>query len=201
MLHSWYQLIMGDENCLEHSLLVKKRDLCGFDPFDFEDGKLVTHWDPSRATMGSDRPDYDGDPDDLLANSSGLPIFSGRLQDALSSARVAQNDIQYLPVKIYTSTGVEIEGFAIANIIARIPALNYEASTLLDLDATKIDPLTGKRDVRGIGTAALVSEQMRSHDMIRLTEFFPSIFVSERFKRVFEDNQCTGTTFKKVIMT
>ena len=112
---------------------------------------------------------------------------------------MASNDIQYLPVRVFLSTGEEIKGFAIANIISRIAALDYDRSKMLRLDEEEIDPLTGKHRVLNIGKAALHKEPLVGHDMIRLVEFFPPKFVSERFAKVFQKSKFTGATLNPVV--
>ena len=62
----------------------------------------------------------------------------------------------------------------------------------------EIDPLTKRFKVLGIWRAALKEELLKGHDVIRLTEFFPPVFVSERFAQVFRERKFTGATLPPV---
>jgi hypothetical protein len=138
----------------------------------------------------------DGAADDLLANSLGWPILSRRLRECLSKNDVGTSDIQYLPVRIARSTGEELPGFEVANVITRIAALDRENSFLLTVREDEIDPATGGPRVTGIGKAALKSAMLGGHSVIRLVEFFPPIFVSQDFVTIFKDGMFTGATFR-----
>ena len=69
---------------------------------------------------------------------------------------------------------------------------------MLDVYDDRIDPLTQLPKVAGIWTAALKARCIEGHDIIRLLEYFPPIFVSERFVDVFRQGNCTGATFSEV---
>jgi hypothetical protein len=133
----------------------------------------------------------------------GVPIFSQRLRDALQRARVATKDIQYLPIHVFRSTGEEVEGYTIANVIARVPALNYDLTDWGPLPPDEkegIDPRTGRPQVQAIWRAALQSTKLKGHDMIRLVEFWPPVLVSHRFADVYREGHFTGATLTPVIM-
>jgi hypothetical protein len=108
---------------------------------------------------------------------------------------VGSHDIQYLPLRVFRSTGEEIHGFAIANVIACIAALDRQHSQLLVEDESEIDPRTGQRKVIAIWKAALKRETLIGHDVVRLLEFPSPIFVSERFADVFQQGRFTGSVF------
>ena len=193
---NWYHVISGDENRVPKCFMAIEYELFGRSRIDVEIGRTVNDWNPETRLWSSDQK-WDGAPDDMLANSLGWPIFSWRLQDLLAQNGIGATDIQYLPVRIARSTGEEFPGFAVANVITRIPALDREHSFLLSVDEQEIDPLTGQPNVTGIGKAALKSKLLEGHDVIRLTEFFPSLFVSERFVKAFNANKLTGATFRR----
>lgn len=108
-------------------LLTSERDLLGFDSYDLETGKHIPDWNPN-AFLRSASPKHDGDPEDVLADALGVPVFSARLREALHGAGIAPNDLQYLPVRVFKSTGEEVKGFAFANVISRVAAVDYEHS-------------------------------------------------------------------------
>jgi len=163
-------------------------------------GKRIEKWN-RRAQLRSEDREHDGKPDDVLSNALHLPIFSRRLRLALAGASIATSDIQYLPVRILDSQGRMLEGFEVANIVSRVRALNRKNAKGLQLDRNRIDPETGKPLVKNFWTAALRSDAITGHDMIRLLEFWPPIFVSSRFRKLFRSNGFTGATFDPVLVT
>jgi hypothetical protein len=193
----WYDLLMGDENRLEHPLLTSEEDMFRVDAYDLKIGKQLQSWD-MRSYLRSTSVEDDGEPDDILGEHLGVPTFSTRLQKALAHEGVGTKDVQYLPIRVMKSTGEEISGFAIANIIARVPALDYDKCFMLDQHKTRLDPLTGRPDVTGIGKIALKAEPLTGHDIIRLLEFFPPVLVSERFANVFRKGKFTGAIMTEV---
>lgn len=194
---NWYDLIDGDDNRLPNCFMATEKELFGRDSYDIKVGMPVTDWNPDTRLWSGEKK-WDGMPDDILANALGWPIFSQRLRDALAQKGIGTNDVQYLPIRVARSTGKEITGFAVANIVTRVPALDPLHCFMLSVDQNEIDPLTGKPNVTGIGKIALKSEPLHGHDAIRLLEFFPPILVSEQFVKVFNGNGFTGATFTQV---
>jgi len=92
-----------------------------------------------------------------------------------------------------------IKGYAIVNVVTRIPALDFERCFLLDQNDSVIDPLTGRPDVTGIGKIALKANALKGHDLIRLLEFFPPVLVSQRFAEVFRIGKFTGATLNQLL--
>ena len=115
---------------------------------------------------------------------------------------LAAKDVQYLPIHVFNSTGGELEGYTIVNVVTRIAALDYDKTDfgLLPLDESEIDPESGCPKVRTIRQAALKRSKLRGHDMVRLAEYFPLVFVSERFAEVYDTGMFTGATLEPVIM-
>lgn len=120
-----------------------KHDLLGRKLWEAKLGKRIDNWDPNASLCSRSRKD-DGHADDLLRTHLAIPTFSSRFREALEYAGVATGDIQYLPIRIFQSTGKEVRGYAMANIVSRVAALNYEESSMLEQDETEIDPLTGR---------------------------------------------------------
>jgi hypothetical protein len=200
MPQKWFSLVFGDENRVERPLQTSEDELYGRDYFELKQGKRISNWNPKSALRSSSRKD-DGDPDDILCEHLGIPTLSQRFRKALTDAGVGTNDIQFLPLKVFKSTGEEVKGFAVANVITRIAALDHKRSKMIEVDEEEIDPLTGKPNVLSVWTAALHQKQLAGHDMIRLLEFFPPVFVSERFAEVFQRGKFTGATLKPAIVT
>jgi hypothetical protein len=202
MSEQWYLLMTWSEGRRKNHFFGEKGELCGHRSQELERGTPVDRWDGDTACLKSESAEFDGEPDDLLANVFHLEtVFSERLRFALDAQKIGRTDIQHLPVRVFRSTGEDIKGYTIGNVIARIAALDYEASEMLELHQEEIDPLTGRLRVRSLWHEALRRDKLGGHDVIRLLEFSPPIFVSDRFKQVYEENRCTGATFKKVIMT
>jgi hypothetical protein len=171
-------------------------ELFGIDSYDLKIGRRIQNWNRDSYLKSSDMK-HDGAPDDYLPGL-GLPILSPRFRAALEGNRVGVHDIQYLPIRVFQSTGEEVPGFSVVNVITRVPALNREHSEMLDEDESEIDPLTNAPVVRSIWRAALNEAPLRGHDVIRLTEFWAPVFVSERFAEVFRSGGFTGATLMPV---
>jgi hypothetical protein len=199
----WYDLALYVKKRKVRPFQTEDEDLCGFDSYDLEIGKRIRGWNPN-ASLRSKRRKNDGVPDDVLLEHLGVPTFSRRLRDALKNAGVGKKDLQFLPVRVFKSTKKELEGYAFANVVTRIAALEYNRTDWGPLPPDEeegIDPDTGKPKVQAIRRAALVAAKLKGHDVIRLVEFFPPVFVSERFAEVFRDGNFTGATLTPVIMT
>jgi hypothetical protein len=189
----WYFLIRCD-NTVENPLITGKANLKGFDEWDFARGKLIENWD-NTAWFRAEEPEDDGDPDDVLQNHLGLPIYSKRLRAALEKGGI--RGIQYLPVHIFRPNGALIEGFAIANILNLISALDFDES---DYDVFPNDYFLLERRglVRGVRKSVLKGDRLQNYDIIRLAEFELNIYTSEQFKEIFNKNNFTGYSFHEV---
>lgn len=196
----WYRLSPDFSERTPRPLMVTSEARFSCDYVELCSGVARHDWD-SNASVRSKDADHDGPPDDYLGNSLMIPILSQRLREALEKAGVAQRDIQYLPVHVYQSTGVEVAGYAIANITARVPALDREHSEMLNVRKDIIDPLTGRPEVASVWQAALCRKQLEGHDGIRLTEFWPPVFVSSRFVELYAKLRCTGALFSRVVVS
>jgi hypothetical protein len=205
MAAQWYDLHLHVKKRVVRPFLtdVEGEDLCGFTSYDLRIGKRIRGWNLNASLRSISRKD-DGVPDDVLKVHLHVPTFSQRLCDALKKAGVAVADIQYLPVHVYKSTGEELEGYAFANVITRVAALNYDSTDWGDLPPDEeegIDPNTGKPEVQAIWRAALIGRKLKGHDMIRLLEFWPPVYVSERFADVYRAGNFTGATLTPVVVT
>ncbi len=195
---TWYQMSLGDANRVPRPFIATAADFGGRDWLELYAGRRIEAWEPA-SRLRSCKPEHDGDPDDVLANAFGIPVFSPQLRSALAAAAVAEDDIQYLPVRVARSTGEEVDGFAISNVVSRLQALDARRCAWgLELSYNETDPLTGKPKVRGIRRAALKAALLGGHGVIRLLEFFPPLYVSESFVTAFDNGGFTGATFVPV---
>lgn len=188
----WYWTI-SCSNAVEDPLIVDDAEL-GVDPDLLDIGHPIENW-PSTAVLRVTQRSDDGTPDDALQNFLGLPIFSGRLCKALKAAGI--RGFQYLPVQILRPSGAAVEGFCIGNIIERRSALDMTRS---DYTVFPDDYFLPARRglISRVRRAVLVGQRIIDCDAMRLDEFSASVFVSGRFKGVFEDGDFTGYSFEEV---
>jgi hypothetical protein len=140
--------------------------------------------------------EHDGTPDDVLQTYMNLPIFSRRLREHLGHAGIL--GIEYLPLKVYASTGFELDGFAIANILNRLPALDLDQSRY-SVFGPEFGEKAGK--LRGLIRPVLRARSLSGLDILRAEEYEQRIFVSEHFKKTFETGHFTGYSFRQVRVT
>jgi hypothetical protein len=156
----------------------------------------VQGW-PRDAWLKSSDISNDGQPDDVLQCYLSLPVFSSRLKQALQQAGIM--DIEYLPILVMDSSRRSLGTFWVVNVLRFVEALDMRGPlyTTYGPQRSEIDPQDiGK--VSGIKKAVLVEARLKEYHVIRLAEFFPSIFVSELFKKVFEEGSFTGYEFRRV---
>lgn len=197
-MEKWFQLIDNLEDRRDRAFFADEYDSC-IKPYCLKVGKIVSNW--SKAELKCSEKKYDGKLDSVLGNVAGIPVFSQELKLALKATKIALNDVQWLPVSVINYKGKTHEGYSIANVTTRISALNRSRCIGLMTDEDEIDPYTKKYHVMGMIKAALKSKVIKGHDIIRLTEFFPPIYVSERFKKLYEKKRFTGSLFQEVIVT
>jgi len=199
----WYDFALHVEKRIVRPLETEEDELFGFNGGHLIMGNHIRDWN-ANAWIRSKRRRDDGVPDDVLSEHLGVPTFSQRFRDALRKARVGERDVQYLPVHVYKSTGEELKGYAFANIVARVRALDYARTDWGPLPPDPdegIDPNTGKPEVQVIWHAALIESSLIGHDIIRLVEFFAPVYVSQRFADVYRSGNFTGATLTPVVMT
>jgi hypothetical protein len=174
-------------------LVADQGDL-GRDEHDLRDCKPIGKW-LEAACIGCSRTGLEGDPDAVLQNAFGLPIFSRRLRSALD--RKGIDGVQYLPVKVVHCDGRHIDGFSIANVLNCAHALDRRLSKY---DVFPDDYFLPQRrgQIRAIKTPVLMRGALVAFDIIRLAPYKAPIYVSERFVRAFEAIDCTGFSFHEV---
>jgi len=189
----WFDMIQND-NAVAKPLITDGHNFFGIDEVQLSSGTRVKHWQEKSWLMCTDSK-CNGDPDDALQNHLALPVFSQRLRRAIRRSGIG--DIQYLPVRVLRPNREEVPGFSIANILAKVPALDTSRSDLeVFEDGYFIPERRGK--VSSLRRAVLKGRGLRSHHIVRLAEFEVAMFCSERFKDVFEREGCTGFSFEQV---
>lgn len=159
-----------------------------------DDGKVVEGWDGD-AVMRVREERWSGEPDDVLQNYLGLPIYSTRLKLALELHGIT--GFQYLPTRVFGFDSVELPTFYIANVVELRPALDPDLS---EYDVFPPDYFLPARrgKLSGLRSATLLESQLLNCDALRLTQYPASIYVSQRFRSVFEKLGCTGYSFEPV---
>lgn len=164
------------------------------DPELLDDGKVIESWD-GEALLRVREKRWAGDPDDVLQNCLGLPVYSSKLKNALELYGI--KGFQFLPTRTFGFDAIELPTFYIANIVDLRPALDLHAS---DYDVFPPDYFLPARRGRlsGLRKATLLASQLQNCDALRLSQFPASVYVSGRFKSVFERLGCTGYSFEPV---
>jgi hypothetical protein len=192
----WYKLIWWDRTA-NTPFVSTSGDLKGVDDWDLTSGRMLSSWNDS-AWIRCDDPAYDGDPDDVLANHLGVPIYSSRLIKAIESQGIG--GIQYLPIRVFRCEGSELQGYQIANILSKVPALDLKRS---DYSIFAEDYFIPERrgSISAIRKAVLIRNKLMGLDVFRLSEFPLYEIVSQRFKDMFENGRFTGYSFQKLSAT
>ena len=161
-----------------------------------DDGQFVDGWS-GEAVMRVRDQRWAGEPDDVLQNYLGLPVYSTRLKQALE--RQGISGIQYLAIRVVGFDSVELQTYYIANVVELRPALDLATS---DFDVFPSDYFLPDRrgKVSGLRRATLLWSHLRNCDVLRLAQYPASIYVSERFKSAFEQEGCSGYSFEPVVV-
>jgi hypothetical protein len=184
---NWYWVIDCD-NSVDDPLVADEVELHGIDESILDSGIPLTDWNPE-VTFYASSPKWDGEPDDVLQNALGAPVYSPRLQDALNLAGI--EGIQYLPVRVCHADGVEVPGYALANIINLVACLDWEKA---EYRRWKGRP----GQVRSITHLVVKGDALRGYDIVRMKEFPVKILASQKFVDVFLRNRFTGYSFAQL---
>jgi hypothetical protein len=138
--------------------------------------------------------EQDGIAEDCLACMGLLPLFSGRLIEALEKEGIG--GFQYIPVEVYNYSGELIPGYCMANITITRDALDIERSKILRFPETWSDE-SQRGKLWGVIKYVLKKEELVGIDVCRLSSDHKFV-ASERFKKVFTKNKFTGYEFVEV---
>jgi hypothetical protein len=195
MTGKWYATLECT-NTVHDPLVLTDADLKGTEEWGLVTGQPAEHWDEATWFRPAE-PENDGDPDDVLQNHMvRLQIYSARLRKALEQAGIT--GIQYLPARVSHFDGSPISGFAIANIVDVVAALDLERS-----DYSRFGPERPDRmgEIVGLRMPVLRGAALEGHDVIRLKEYPLYVCVSQRFKDAFEAGGFTGYSFRPLELT
>ena len=186
-MNQWYSTVECD-NTVPDPFVADRVEPEDFDDIPFFSGQPVTNWTCS-LTLQASSAELDGDPDDVLQHALGIPVFSKRLQTAL--VEEGFHDLQFLPIQVLRPDMSQIDGFAIANILRLVPCLDWEKSQY-ERDRRR------KGECSSISKLVLVRSAVEGLDLFRMKEFDVMLFVSRRFKELFERKHFTGYSFHPV---
>ena len=156
--------------------------------------QVAKNW-PEGAWVKAVKPTNDGDPDDVLQSYLGLPIYSMRLRSALREQGI--EDVQYLPLRVLRPNDEEIKGFTIANITTVRDALDRQRS---DFSVYADDYFLPQRrgQISAVRKPVFMASCLEGCDIFRLDGYLVAYYVSERFKKAFEQGRFTGYSFREI---
>lgn len=189
----WFWVVRNDR-VVADPLVTDGADLAGVDPELLGISVPAPRWDPE-AVLRTIEPGNDGWPDDALQNHLGLLVFSGRLRAAPEAEGV--RGLQFLPVRVLRPRGEPVEGYSVANIVELRDALDRGLS---DYSVYPDDYFLPERRgrVRAVRMPVLRRAALAGTDLARLAEVPAAACASERFRRVFDEDSCTGLSFREV---
>jgi hypothetical protein len=185
MTARYYNLTFSE---VQGGLIVYRVDFKGFDKDLLTEGTLVHNWssDITLYVKGKNPTDY------LFNPLSPWFIISKRAQMAVDHLNVV--GIQFLPVHVFHTSGVEIPGYAIGNVLTIVEALDYEHTVWMTPDREHVT-----YPQLNVLEEALQKKKVASFDIFRLAELRTQIYVSEHFRESLERRRATiGFGFKPV---
>ena len=188
----WYWVISCD-NAIAEPFVGTEGNL-GRDDWEFSEGTPIESWSGG-AWVRANTAESDGEPDDVLQTLFALPIFSRRLRLALERCRIG--GIQYLPIDVIGFDRRRIDGFAIANILNCVDALDRQRSRFEVYPEDYFLPQR-RGKMRDVSCPVLSHSVLAGIDVVRLSCYKAPIYVSERFVDAFTQTECTGYSFREV---
>ena len=140
-------------------------------------------------------PENDGEPDHVLQTCILVPIYSRQLRMALQGGGI--QGIQYLPIRVVRPSGELIRGFSVANILNCVDALDLRLSVVARYPKDYFLP-SRRGLVSSVNHPVLIRSAVVDYDIMPLSVFTPSVYVSDRFVRIFQDGRFTGYSFREV---
>jgi hypothetical protein len=166
-------------------------DLESHKDIDFQIGQPVLDWKGIGWFAASEQ-EMEGPLEDVLRTSNLLPVFSERLKIALEDNHVM--GMQFLPVKVYNSARRVLASYFLVNILNAIHALN-EPQSIVKRTSVKLKDGTVKEWISWISKPVFYRSRLAGHDIVNLPGYFNAIYVSSRFKDLFNAGSFTGIGF------
>lgn len=174
----------NDENYVNCSLCSKME----IDEYSVSCGTICNEWGEMEFKYNSDEGEVFSD---YIANVFRWLIVSKRFRELIQDI-VRDDAIQYLSTKI-------------TDVISKNETTEYEIANLLDvvdgvdLEHSKYDVFElDDEKIISVEKYALKKEKIDGHNIFRLKNDTLPVFVSERIKKVIEDNTLTGFAFLEV---
>lgn len=127
---------------------------------------------------------------DYLASDMGWVIVSKKFRDVMKE--ITGQCVQYLDINIVNSLGREEDNrYKVANVIEHLDALDLNNSVYdyYELDDEKI---------LSVEKYALKKDKVKGYDIFKLSDDTIPIFVSDKFKKIVEENSLIGFQFLEV---
>src|SRR5882762_3173126 len=105
--------------------------------------------------------------------------------------------IQYLSIRVLKSDNSVHEGYAIANILNCLAALDRDRSDYSVFTEDDSEPEDIGR-ISSLRKAVLKQEAVRGFHIARLSDFPEAVYVSQHFVDIFKENALTGYSFSPV---
>jgi hypothetical protein len=187
----WFWVV-GCDNTTTDPFVADAGEL-GCDDRELRICRKVELW-PGTAWVKATTTENDGETDDVLQTCYIIPIYSRRLRAALEKHGIG--GIQYLPINVYRPSGELIPDFSVANVLNCVDALDLRLSAVSRFPEDYL--IASRRGlIRGINAPVLRADQIAQYDIIRLSTYPVSLYVSERFVTVFEAGHFTGCSFQE----
>lgn len=191
-MNHWY-LAIPWMNTVEKPLVCSEGDLGGATESSFREGRELSTWS-AEARVRATECESGEQPDDVLQTCFNIPIFSPRLLEGLDREGIS-GGFQRLSIRVEDARGRRYDGFHAVNILKVVPGLDMRLSVVERFGPERPDRLGDIRDLR---VPVLRQDAVIGVDLIRLREFPYLVFVSSRFRTVFQSLGCTGFGFKRV---
>lgn len=159
----------------------------------FSHGKEIANW-PKGVYFTTQKEENDGEPDDVLQNGYGLPIFSKRLVKAICDAEI--EGFQFLPVTVMDYGGKSVRPYYIANCLNMFDAFDPDKSGYNKIPDDFVNPSARGKII--CYRFVLIAEKIESCDVFRIPGQINAYFVSDKFVKMFRKNSFSGYSFDEV---
>ncbi len=173
------------------SMFGQEADLCGIEPRWVDGGKPITNWNPGISFLVRGK-----HAQDFLHNVVSWPIVSDRLKGLIEEAGLT--GVTFHPIQTSHVSGKDIGRYWYMNVLGIDGALNLDRSTYFMGDA---GGLLSEPVLTMLVKPVLLRSGIGGRDAFRVSEFSPPVFVSSRFRDVYECNGCSGAVFREVLVT
>lgn len=184
----YYRLLYDYENDIDF-IGCLSQELYGVDQYDVEQGKYISYWD-ERITLAYD-PNEGDKATDYLDNDLDWLIVSSKFKKILEEADITT--IQYLKIKIKNKLDNNpLNGYFVGNICNIVEALDFENSKydFFDIDENE--------KMLAVERYVLKRSKVEDMNIFKISEDNMANFVSEKVKKLIEDNNLTGFRFLEV---